>query len=64
MAVKLDVSHHSVVVYCDECPSWIVLTSSRTEGHATANRHERNVHPDQAQAAAAASIYASRHADR
>jgi hypothetical protein len=62
MAIKLDISEHSVVVYCTECPSWIVLTSSRVEGHARANTHERAVHPEQSGAAATMAMYAKRHA--
>ena len=62
MAIKLDISDHSVVVYCTECPGWIVLTSSRVEGHARANTHERAVHPGQSAASATQAMYAKRHA--
>lgn len=62
MAIRLDVSEYSVVVHCTDCPGWIVLSSSRVEGHARANEHERSVHPEQRTAESAAGMYARRHA--
>lgn len=63
MSARLDVSRHSVVVFCTLCPSYIVLVSSVSAGHVRANEHERNVHPELKTANSTASRYFARHAD-
>lgn len=45
MAIKLDESDTSVVVYCTDCGHWRAFTWTREEGEAAAIRHEENVHP-------------------
>lgn len=50
---KLDFTHHSVVVTCDECPWWSAFAFDREEGWTTARRHELQFHEGDLQAAKA-----------
>lgn len=45
MTVKLDVSAHSVVVYCSECPDFSAGCFDAAEGHRIATAHENAAHP-------------------
>jgi hypothetical protein len=63
MAIKLDISPSSVVVYCDECGHWRAFAFTIAEGHVSASSHEERVHPQSVQARDAASKYRQRHAD-
>lgn len=62
MAIKLDISTNSIVVYCTECGHWRAFAWTKEEAHAAAVRHERNVHPEQRQAEKAQHKYLTRHA--
>ncbi|GAB3118398.1 hypothetical protein HNR05_002604 [Leifsonia psychrotolerans] len=62
MAIKLDKSHTSVVVYCEDCGHWRAFAWTVEEAHEAACRHERNVHPESTQASKAASVFRARHA--
>ncbi len=44
MAVKLDISPCSVVVYCTECPFWRAFAWDREEGYAAGILHEERIH--------------------
>lgn len=46
MAIKLDISTTSVVVFCTDCGHWRAFAWTKTEGEAAAIRHEELVHPD------------------
>lgn len=60
MAIKLDESTTSVVVYCTECGHWRAFAWTMGEAHQAAVRHEQLVHPDAQQAAKAADKWRSR----
>lgn len=62
MAIKLDPSATSVVVYCTECGHWRAFAWTMTEAHDAAVRHEQLVHPDDEQADQARRRYLRRHA--
>jgi hypothetical protein len=62
MAVKLDISTNSVVVYCTECEHWSAFAWTKAEAHDSACRHESLVHPGDDQASTARSLYKTRHA--
>jgi hypothetical protein len=64
MAIKLDVSPSSVVVYCEECGHWRAFAWTVLEGHQSAVRHELNVHIESEQARQAQRRYLTRHADQ
>ncbi|MFJ3392028.1 hypothetical protein [Leifsonia aquatica] len=63
MAIKLDESSTSVVVYCTDCGHWRAFAWTLSEGHDAAVRHEQLVHPDLEQADQARRRYLRRHAD-
>lgn len=50
MAIKLDISPNSVVVYCTDCGHWRAFAWSRDEGNDRAAAHEERVHPEQREA--------------
>lgn len=62
MAIKLDKSSTSVVVYCTKCGHWRAFCWTVLEGHEAAVRHEQLVHPEAGQARKAAEMYQARHA--
>ena len=50
MAVHIDATQFSTVVYCDVCIHWVVSANSRGEALVQAAKHETAVHPDNTQA--------------
>lgn len=62
MAIKLDVSATSVVVYCTDCTHWRAFAWTIPEGHERAVDHEQRVHPGKRQALIARAKYEERHA--
>ena len=50
MAIQIDSTPFSTVVYCDICTHWIVSASGRGEALVLGARHEANVHPNITQA--------------
>jgi len=62
MAIRLDISPASVVIYCTACPWWAAIAMSRLEAHTVACNHESLVHPGDTQAAKTAHMYRLRHA--
>lgn len=60
MAIKLDISAHSIVVYCEDCGHWRAFAWTIVEGHEAAVRHEQNVHPNERQAFYAQHKYLAR----
>lgn len=62
MAIKLDISTTSVVVFCTDCGHWRAFTWTMPEAHNAAVRHEQLVHPGEVQASNARDQYRRRHA--
>lgn len=60
MAIKLDESATSVVVYCTDCGHWRAFAWTMEEGHKAAERHESLVHPESFQASKAADKWRAR----
>lgn len=50
MAVHIDATQFSTVVYCDTCVHWVVSANHRGEALVIAAKHETAVHPDASQA--------------
>lgn len=50
MAIKLDFTQESIVVFCDKCPSWRVVRFDRVTAWAAASRHEKDAHNGEQQA--------------
>jgi hypothetical protein len=50
MAIQIDSTAFSTVVYCDTCTHWVVSASGRGEALILGARHEESVHPGDRQA--------------
>ena len=50
MAVHIDATQFSTVLYCDRCIGWVVSANSRGEALVIAAKHEASVHPESTQA--------------
>lgn len=46
MAIRIDATENSVVVYCTNCGHWAAFAWSQAEAELTAIEHEKQVHPD------------------
>lgn len=62
MAVKLDRSDRTIVVYCTACPGWADLATRDARAHDLAVDHELRVHPGDEQARGARDVWRARHA--
>lgn len=63
MAIKLDVSPSSIVVYCTECTGWQQLATNKTTARRIVTQHALQVHGSQSREGDAASTWLRRHAD-
>lgn len=50
MAIRLDFTQETVVIFCDKCPHWRALRFDRATAWAAAAVHEQAAHPGQLQA--------------
>lgn len=60
MSAKLDVSPLTILVWCNQCPSFSQLADSILEGHELAVAHEKKIHPGSRDAASNLSNYVKR----
>lgn len=64
MAIRLDLSPSSVVVYCSDCPWWADVTTTRMSAHTAAGGHEAQCHPGERTAQDNRDQYRDRHTAR
>ena len=62
MAVKLDRSERTVVVYCTDCRGFAEVVTRDERAHDVAVEHEQRAHPGADQAWRAPDIWRARHA--
>lgn len=62
MAVKLDRSDRTIVVYCTDCRGFAEVVTRDERAHDVAVEHEKRAHPEASQAAGAREVWRARHA--
>jgi hypothetical protein len=64
MAIGVDYTAHSAVIWCTDCPWWSEITTHRLAGLNEAARHEADVHTTTRIARNTRNKYQARHAGK